>query len=510
MRPSFDNAPQLRALYLIAGVISVVLSCWITWHQVIVNPDAICYLLSANEIGQSGLHSAMQLCGQAAWPFYSALIFFFSKYSLLSVTASAYLLDACFTLMTVLTFIAIVQMLGGTRRVLWLAAFVILSAHQFNSVRQYIVRDHGFWAFYLISILFMLRFLRDTSIKSALGFSASLLVAALFRIEGAVFLALLPFLVFFNQGDWRERSLAFLKLNILAGCAVGAVLLWVLLHPQAPQEKLGRAPELLNQALHGFAYVAERFQASKTDMMQHILPMEATRDAGMMWAIALVVLFFINIINNLSWVATALIIYAWLSGVAAKFSRAGKLVLWGYLLVNVIICAVFFAQRLFFSKRYLIAMSLVLLLWVPFALDKLLRERAGSRRRYAAYFAMAALFVSSLGVVADTGTSRNYLREAGSWLSVNIPADARLYSNDVQLAYYSQHYGREIYAAMRVNKDIDALLQNQLQHYDYVALRSGNHKDARVAMRMNDMHAQVVKDFANQFGNHVTIYKIPR
>ena len=55
-------------------------------------------------------------------------------------------------------------------------------------------------------------------------------------------------------------------------------------------------------------------------------------------------------------------IYACASGVVASFTRSTKLVLGAYLLVNVVITAAFFAERMFFAKRYLIAMGLILLI----------------------------------------------------------------------------------------------------------------------------------------------------
>lgn len=509
MRSLADSPQKIRKIYLFAGMISIALSCWVSMHQGIINPDAICYLLGADKVGQSGVHAAMQLCGQASWPFYSALIYVFSKLSFLSLTASAYFLDGLFTLVSVLTFIAIVQALGGNRRVLMLAAFVILSAHQFNAVREYIIRDHGFWAFYLLSLLFLLRYLRDARLVNALGFGVSMMIAVLFRIEGAVFLAVLPFLVFLNGGTLRKRIAGFLQLNIVALAALVVGGLWLAMHPQESVEKMGRVPELINQMTNGLLIAAQHFQATKSALVQFVLPHEAARDAGMVWAAALFVLFFLNIISNLSFAATALIIYAWVAGVGANFSRAGKLVLWGYLLINTMIGALFFVERLFFSKRYLIAMTLVLLLWVPFALDHLLRDRSEKRLRYAAFFVMGVFFASSFGVVMNTGTSKIFVRDAGNWLASNLPHDAKLYSNDLQLAYYSRHYGDKIYSEMGVNRNVDAALQHHLQEYDYAALRS-NIKDQRVAEWMRMQHARVIKEFRNKHGDNVVIYQVPR
>jgi hypothetical protein len=494
-------------LYFAAALISLFVSFWISSHSSIINPDAICYLLGADEIGQSGIHHAMRLCGQVTWPFYSALIYMFSKYTFISLSASAYLLDAVFTLISVVTFIAIVSALGGSRRVLLLAAFVILSAHQFNAVREYIIRDHGYWAFNLLSILFMLRFLNDSRMHDALCFSGSLMIAALFRIEGAVFLVFMPMLVFVNAGAWQKRIVDYLKLNVVTLAVVLAVCALMALYPQQSLEKFGRVPELLNQFTHGFVIIAERFQTAKSALGQYVLPHEAVRDAGIVWLCMLVVLYIWNILSNLSITSAALVIYAWTSGVSLQFNRAGKLVLWGFLCLNLMIAAIFFVERMFFSKRYLIAMTLVFLLWVPFALDKLLLNKSDKRSRIIAYIAMMLLLLPAVGTLINTGDSKLFVREAGSWIAANIPAEAKLYSNDLQLAYYSQHYGKGIYTAMNENRNVDAVLNDQFRHYNYAALRS-NIKDKRAAEFLDSAHVPVVAEFKNRHGDHVRIYKI--
>jgi hypothetical protein len=499
------NLADTRTAYFFAGFMSLLLSFWIGYHQTVINPDAVCYLLSASEVGKGGINAAMHLCGQASWPFYSVLIYAFSKITLLSLTTSAYVLDGLLTFITVLTFLSIVEMLGGSRRVLWLAAFVILTSHQFNSVRQYIVRDHGFWAFYLLSFLFMLRFLSEQTLKNALGFSLSLVMAALFRIEGVVFLAVVPFLAFMNGGSLGTRLISFLKLNVVGITAAVLLVLAVLWHPQL-LNKLGRVPELFNQLVNGYSLILFRYAVAKGSLVAHVLPAEAARDAGMVWVAVLIGLYFANIINNLSWVAAILVGYAWLSGVTARFTREAKLVLYGYLAINAVVLAIFFAQRIFFAKRYLIALILVLLLWVPFALDKLLRE-PGSRQRVLAYIAMLALFISSLGVITNTGTSKHYIREAGDWLGHNLPPASKFYTNDIQLAYYANQYGNTIFDVMQDQRKDTAM---PLQAYDYAALRIGKNKEEAVASAVKAARAELLHVFENKNGDQVTIYKIPR
>lgn len=144
---------QRFVLFTFVTFISVILSIWAAIKTSVINPDAICYLQSAAEI-EKGFSSAIHLCEQAKWPFYSALIFSVTKLAHVSYLASAFSLNGLFSLLTVIAFIMIVNALSKSMRVLWLASVVILLAHEFNSIRTDIARDHGFWAFYLFSLFF--------------------------------------------------------------------------------------------------------------------------------------------------------------------------------------------------------------------------------------------------------------------------------------------------------------------------------------------------------------------
>lgn len=491
-------------LYLFAMTASLLLSLIIDSHEAIINPDAICYLLSAQAVGESGIHTAMHLCGQAQWPFYSALIFGFVQISQLPYSAAAYLLDSIFSLLSVLTFILIVKELGGSRRVLWSAALVILLAHEFNDVRQYIVRDHGFWAFYLVSILCMLRYFRRPQWITCLGFSFSLAIATLFRIEGAIFLLTLPLLAWFCPPySLRQRARLFLSLNALTFVICLAVASWLFLHPQQSLDKLGRVAEVTQQLQHGWLVMLERYQSTKLALAQHVLTVDSAKDAGLILWLVLLSWYLVNVLANLSCIYALLVVSAWWRK-AALFSSQAKLVLCSYLLVNSIITFGFLAERLFLSKRYLIALSLVFMLWVPFALNDFIRQR--QRWRFA--LAVLLIFVTSLGGIFDFGYSKEYIRTAGAWLSANVPANASLYANDYQLMYYSQHYGNSLFEKLPHYAHIDAIAHNQWKQYDYLALRLNQKDEADMAYVLQEIKMLPVQVFTNKRGDRVAIYKV--
>lgn len=497
-----------KSLYLIVVLASVCLSFFLAYRETVINPDAICYLLSAEAVGKSGIFGAMQLCGQAKWPFYSVLIYQFVQLTHFSYAVAAYVLNGFFSLVSVIAFISIVKELGGSRRVLWLAAAVILLAHEFNSVRQYIIRDHGFWAFYLISLLFLIRFYSKPSLKKGLLWSASLIMATLFRIEGAIFLLTMPFLSFFYfRYTFWQRCRFFFLLNIpliLVALMIGG---WLLLHPQDTLDKLGRVSEVTTQLQHGFSTLVQHYENTKIALAQHVLTTDSRKDAGLVLLLLLVAWYFVLILGNLSWIYALLIFYA-IKQKAVTWQMPSMLVIAGYIIVNVAVTFIFLLEHLFLSKRYMLALSLVLMLFVPFALDQLLQN--SWQRKYQRFLAISIVLIlfSAMGGVFDFGYSKAYIHHAGDWLAKNVPHEAALYANDYQLMYYSKHFGDEIFKKQRQFAHIDTIAQGRFKQYDYIALRLGNEEELKVAPLLREFEVAPMKIFSNKRGDRVIIYQL--
>jgi len=496
-------------LYVVAGVLSLALSAWINLRADIVNPDAICYLLSAQTMTEHGFKAGMDICPQASWPFYPFLVSLFVKITHLSYHGAAYVLDSILTVITVLTFIAIVDTLGASKRVLWLAAAVILLSHEFNYVRQYIVRDHGFWAFYMLSLWFMLKHCHPTHASGAgssvfvnryqgvlwaLAWSVSIAVATLFRIEGAIFMLTLPVVaLFMPQQGWCARVKSFLSLNLLAILSGTAIVLWLLLHPEATVAKLGRVHEVFDQMQSGLMQIADRYQTMRAAVITHVLTLEAARDASVVLVLTLISWYLLNVLGNLSWIYSALVGYAWVARIT-KFARPAALVLLTYLLLNLIVTLCFFAERLFLAKRYLIAFTLTLMIWVPYAIDHIIQKSTEQRHRAMLYVMAILIAISAVGGIFNFGYSKLYIRDAGTWIASNVPLSAKLYVNDPQLMYYSAHDRSKFF---RIEP------MGSTKQYDYIALRV-RHGDS-IALA-----EPVAAEFTNKRGDKVVIYKARR
>jgi hypothetical protein len=499
-----------QRIYVFAFVVSILISFWIGYRDAVINPDGICYLLGAQLVGTASLHEVLHLCPQSSWPFYSTLIYAFAHLSHFSYPISAYVLNGLFSIISTLAFIMIVKEMGAKGRVLWLAALIILFDHQFNSLRITIIRDHGFWACYLISIYSLIRFFKQPTWVAAMAWSISLLLATLFRIEGAFFLIGLPFLIWINKDySWRQRAKAFFMLNVSIVLIAFVLILWQFFHAQTA-EKLGRVGEIFHHLRYGLSLLIDRYEASKAALVQYVLPPEGAADAGIVIFWVWIVWYLVNVGIALSWGYALLLLYACKTQ-TVKLTSSTSLVVWGYVGVNLIVTLGFLAEHLFVSLRYLIGLSLVLMLWLPFALDDLLLKWNSIRHRIFLIFVSLFIFSSALGGIVEFGHSKFYIRSAGLWVAQAVPKQSKLYVNDFQLMYYTNHFGMDIFKVLPTYIKPDALIHGQWKQYDYLALRLRHEESGVMAEVMQELKGiQPLQEFSNKRGNRVVIYKIPQ
>lgn len=486
-------------------LVSLLLSYLATLHT-IVNPDGICYLMSAEEIGNASIQSAMHLCAQSHWPLLSLLIHGVVKVTHLSYLHAAYTLNAFFSALSVCMFMLIVKEAGASKRIIALAGAVILLSHEFNAVREYIIRDHGFWALYLTSIWLLIRYFQSPSIKLASTWYLSLIIATLFRIEGAIFLLAMPFSAWAHTDyTLKERSKMFLQLyspSILIGLIL---LMGLVFYPHQVFHNLGRFNEVVVQIQHGFTLIAERFSTAKQQLANHVLTSDSANKAGLVLVLMMGSWYIASVVLNLSWGYAFLAAYAWIKKITPQ-QRAWHTII-AYLIINILITMTFLLERFFLSKRYLIALSLILMLWVPFTLDHLWKHKKTVRYQLGIIVISCIIAASAVSGIVDFGYSKQYIEEAGDWISSSVPPAAKLYANDYQLMYYSKHYGNGLFTLLPSYVTLEPIAHNKWQEYDYIAIRLTKHEKHPLPA-MDQFTLSPIQKFTNKRGDKVLIYKI--
>jgi hypothetical protein len=505
----FDQYSLLA--FVVAGIASICLSVLARYRADIVNPDAICYLQSAATIESGGLRQAMHLCSQAGWPLYSLLIYLLAKFSQLSQLNAAYILDGLCSLITVLTFMQLVRQLGGrTAIVLWCAALVILSAHEFNVTRQYLIRDHGFWAGYLLSIKFLLDYLAQPRWLSALAWSVSLLVAMLFRIEGMVFLLILPWLLCLAPQLKLKRCIVMLAQLYLLLMIVFLVLgAWLIKHPEISLARLGRLQELVLQMFHAGLLVWQQLQHAATNFAAITISPYSLYEAKLVFFLAVLAWYCCRVIGCLSIVYAGLLAYGlWRRSLVLPWQ--GSVVLRSYICLNVLITLIFLLEQLYMTSRYLMALILTLMLWLPFVLAKLYSSWQLSRVLWRFWLLVIVIIVIGFSGIINRHHSKLYIRQAGEWLASHLNAHDSLYANDLQLMYYSDHFGQKIFQQWQDYSNplvIQQLAQHKWRQYRYLALKLP-HAEQKILLNRYQLKMQPLKVFMNYAGDQVRIYRL--
>ena len=457
--------------YSIVAAISVILTAITIYHYPLFNPDGMLYLELAKRYPYAGFMSIFHVYH---WPFYSMMLSWGSRLFHLSLLHTVYLSNVVFSTLTVFIFIFIVKEMEGSDRFFWLAALVILIFHTFNSYRGDILREHGYWLFYLVSVWFLLRFIQQLRWRYAIGWSLSMMMATLFRVEGLIFLLATPFCcVFLPIFSVKSRIMAILKLNLLTITGgVGFGILLISLHKGFPHiGNIPDIPSLLAYSVQLSQVVATRVLA----MQQYVLPSLGERNALEIFLFGWIAGYCVYVVNALSLGYTICVFYAMQYMRTMRFSFSKQWVLFWYLLINVVMTLLYYWKFVYLSGRYMVALALILLCYVPFGLYELYQHWRATERKFLwakLFFVLTVFLMLSMAIasVYQFGPSKRDIYSAGVWLHDNTMSSATIYTNEGRLAFFAK---RESGGWEGENKDyfnMDLLAEGPWRGYDYVAL----------------------------------------
>jgi len=512
------NSRTLLARYMTADlrvpavVVSLLISLWITWSTDVINNDGVLYLSAAELISAGDWGAACALSELNCWLFFPSLIALMGKVTAFSLENSAYLLDAVLSGLMVFVFLTLVRDLGAGRRTLLIAALVVLFHPYLNESRADVIRDHGYWAFYLTTVLFFMRYWKRPGWKYAFAWALAATVATLFRIEGLVFLLLLPLVLLIDTSRrFKERMLLLLKACAFTSILTAALLGWWVLDPafSADQarhllEPVTRMAEVWEQLDTGLEVRAE---VIGDEVLGKYLDHYALKA---LWAM-LGFIILMKIFNTLTPVYSLLLLF---KRFRVRFNPPAGLVrviVW-LILLNLGILLVELLTRYVLSGRFAVPLVLVLMLAIPFALDAVydqwqFRNSYPFQKWLMFPVLMAALLYMSLDGLYSTGKgSKTYLREAGSWLQEQTTPATRVFSNDDRVTYYSGmdvewHRGA---SSKRITK---MLKRGSWRKYDYIAIHV-DHGDTALRRKAGKILGFPAATFSNSKQDSVLIFRI--
>lgn len=497
MSPSPPSAkptlPALASLPVapVAVLLSFLFSALVILQHPLLNDDAYSYLHAAQTFNTSGALAVLESYG---WYSYSILIALLDRVLPGDLITAAHLLNtACHALLT-WVFILLSAELRASRRVQIFAALCILGLPLVNEMRYFLIRDTGFWAFALLSLVCLIRFCRTGQLRAALWWCLALCAATAFRLEGLLLLTLAPLSLLLPDGTSATKARVRRCLRLLG------VLLATL------------AGLLLVTLLGGISLVELIAYAYRwyLPLLAELFPLLLrTADAASdNTAVGLLLVLFSDALALLSNLAGALSLplvvlmlgYRYRQG-SLTLAQPGQRLLAAYMGISTLALVLFLLIMHFLTQRYTTLLTLLLLSLVPLMLDELATQaaRQGSGKRFQGIFAFFCVyyFVDSL---FSFGYSQQHIEDSIAWSQANLPAAAQLKTNNFAIAYHS---GR-VAAYDKTVRDTASVMQSSTSG-DYLLLEI-DRDDNTDALDTSPLYLPLTR-FANERGDEVRVYR---
>ncbi len=465
-----------------------------------VGNDGILYLRGAEIYHAQGLRATMALY---PWPFYSIVIS--GVHSLLGVSyiTAAKVLNVFFQAWTVYFFLRLVFHFNKAASVGFWALLCILCYGPFNALRHYLLRDFGYWAFYLSALWTALHFLKTQKQFYLWAAGLSMGLALLFRIEG-VLIALAIILPFLLMPGFSMRQRWVNTLILAWPFFLGAIIFFCLGSPALAGG--GRLQDISHFALHGFSDLMAQQKQAIALLEQAWGPHYVFAKITPMYY-SMLIAYFISVLISATGVIYSLIAGYGLFKRRLLMSRAEKYLFSSLMVSQLLVFFIFLAQRLFLELRYVMSFSFILLIWVPVALEALyqrsfMRPKTIYRQGY--LMLIAAVFILSLlqGFVHFKGASKGYIYQGISFLKSRVQEQDRILVNNAMVLYYVK--------GSIPSWDEDLLTRSthqdcQFSAYRYVVILSRHH-----GLLSQCQNLSLVKTYQNKEGNRLEIYEPER
>lgn len=426
-------------LYLVLVILGMSLAAQIQYIQHgWINPDSILYFESARLFALGDWQAAVKIFN---WPLYSMLIAGTHKITSLDIHTSAQLLSVIFFGVTTASFLKIIALAEGSIKTMVAGALILFSSQYLvGSALEMLMRDQGFWAFYLTSLVFFIQFYKSKTYLNAFLWQTCAITATLFRIEAISFLIFLPMLLLFNQDEkWSQRIEDFIKCNFINIIIVICILFAIGMHGMT-MSQFGRLREIFTTNL--FMELTQKFFTQAEIMSSQVLGKYLEE-----FAVPGLILTFVYVMVSKTITATGLVNL----GLAA-FACKSKSYLMDLHAIQVLKAAAMIAivnmiliiTKVFvLSGRYVIALGLILMLLASFMLANLfkyLKANPATKDKKLKWLTIAILTFMLLGLfknILPKAEGYNYLQDAAAWVKENNKENKPVFYNETRVRYYA-------------------------------------------------------------------------
>ena len=391
------------------------------------NPDASLYLRASDYFAAGRFYDGLAVY---KWPAYSVVVALTQVATGLEAFLAAQVVNALFTVVTTLAFIALASEFSNRdRAVVTIATVFIIFQPQLMQLRSWIIRDHGYIALFMTAVYLAVADNERPSVWRKLGLAAALLGATLFRVEG-LYLALLVVGYYVLK---RMRTVT-AQVSTVAVLISGATLLLPFAFSIWINGTLGR----------WIAGKAATVDISLfTDVIQHRVDVLATEvlqgGTGRKWSAYASVVLGMTVMDTIRAITPVFAIFGLFAFIPNRLvpRKAVLPIAWFTLAQMPMLFLVGFINALM-DWRYPMALALIAMFGIIFCATSSWRELLMFRPR--AFVVFPSLVIASLATFVfdlPQPSASDQVKDAGRWVQKNVPKVSRIWINDARVAYFS-------------------------------------------------------------------------
>ena len=416
-------------------VISFLVSFLTFFDPSLPNDDAYAYIRIAEIALHDGVSAAVQYY---PWAGYSLLIALVSESGTELITA-AHIINTFFLSLLVYSFISIVNCFDNSKSVSILATACILLYPPLNEMRSDIIRDVPMWALCLFALWQFLLFIQVNRLANFLLFCLSLVFAAFFRPEAIIYLFSLPMALLFDiRYTKRVRFLKVLKcIAIISFTLISVIFIIRLIGIDVISifwKFISVYEPFLNNTLSPSE--AQNYSLSRGIFGDYARAYSGPY-LGLFMTAGLFAILTVKLFEGIGGPFFWLLGY----GVVLRQIKLERFILAPVLLflfTNLSIVFGFIIITKFVSVRYSMLFCLVLVLFVPLVLNKIINQVHKTSMKNLGMRVLILFFgYCAFDSFISFGASKSYIKESLAWLETESSLGPQLVTNNHAIAYFS-------------------------------------------------------------------------
>lgn len=489
--------------------ILVFFSTLIAWRIIFIqhgwiNDDSVLYFEIARLFSLGDWKVGLSLFD---WPFYPALIAGMHKITSAPFQLCAQILNVCFFAITTLSFLSLIRIAGGNQLTIICGALLLFStSYIVGDILPMLLRDQGFWAFFLTSIYYFTQYYRHQTFKTAFLWQLSAVIAVLFRIEAMTFLALLPFIFFVEKKFDGIRP--WLIANTLGLLILVTVSLMLIFHPTLTLADFGRINQLTSVLQQGFINVGNDVNAKASIIATHVLGHFLKEYSILMLLTGLLTILVIKCLLSAGWVAIALLGIKLHEASTTIAPDALKIFYW-VIALAILNAALILINVYVLTGRYIVSLGFMILILSAFCLAYLIKNLKKRQHTIILTIILIVLSLTFIKNLLPKKTGYNYEQDAIAWIKkIEKPHDSRIFYVSPRARYYANapYQGRGYDYWDYTQK---AIADGSIYAYDYlvITLNGQPAKNEKVLTQKLSQYQLIHRVYGLKNKKSILIYK---